>query len=252
MTTSTTENKQQATQSNESAFDQEGPGTTMAPPKFGLMASPAESGMAGKEGGEATAKTNGYDIEGFYNERIAAFKESKKKIELENATRQIMRHYGMYDEELIKIVIVDKIKPAAYATTESAYGLGKLETLTVSVDTFKKGFSFVSRTLLHEYQHMVYRWKNENGSKAENEFLAYYAELFNDHAEENPNGSNPIFEVDPQKNSIPFHESNKDIKLALYNGMSYFEDMTMEQQDLHQKKYDKMLQMKSKLKNQKK
>lgn len=92
------------------------------------------------------------------------------------AVQYICTEYGFTSPNM-EIKIVDSMDDA-WAKTGGDLGEGKKQTLEIGRDLFTKDYTFIVRTIGHEYQHVVQRsQKDPVQSSAEREFLAWSWEI---------------------------------------------------------------------------
>jgi hypothetical protein len=224
-------------QESGSAFEQKGKGKTLAAPAFGLTASGAAPKEAKPEGGiEADFKS--ILEEGGYSDASMV-----------RAARHVMRHYGMYDESLLDLKVVASAGKRIVAKEVGTHGQDSLQTILISRQVFYEDFSYVVRTLGHEYQHALYRWnRTDKGNSDENEFIAYTWELFEVAVGTHPNPTvTPHDEgyITPQ---VPDHavESYK-LESVMY-AIKFYKKMPQDLQAKHADRYNKVLALKDALK----
>jgi hypothetical protein len=133
---------------------------------------------------------------------------------------------GKYDEALKHICdkygftggkfTIKTVPPmdTAWATTGGEIKEGAEQELKIGEDLFEKDFTFIVRTIGHEYQHMVQRsQKNPIGNQKEREFLSWSWEALDD--------------------SVPKYELKEAAKHAK-KALEYYEDMPEDRKKLYE------------------
>lgn len=220
--------------SNESAFDQEGPSKMMKPPSFSLSAS-EDAAKVSNGSNEGVVGGNRFDIRQVFNDYISKYEKTKNKSVLEPAARVLMQYYGIYDESLVVIKIVDgDAMNGDYAWTIGDYGENQTMELYISPKSLTSGFETAARILGHEYQHMLYYWNNADGTEEESEFLAYYFELFESVSKDHP-GADRMPPVEGKTYpSLPMHNDSEMEEEAIALAYQYYNSLPIEIKEKYQ------------------
>lgn len=210
----------------------------MAPPKFGLDAKSKKEEVTGDEKMEAifreTLESGNYD-----------------EASMIRAARHVMRHYGMYDENLVELQIGQSANPRALATTKGEMGPDEVQRISISKEVFYRDFTFAVRTFGHEYQHALYNWNHEGEKNhAETEFLAYAWEVLENTVAEHPNATTIIRAEGWEAPSIPSHRIKENQTEAIGYAISFYRKMPAELKEKHNLKYCEILALKQSAKNE--
>ena len=237
---STLENQNQRTNpESESAFDTNGPAKTMPPREFSLTTSESPDKVS-EENSNLESEGDQFNVRQVFSDYIKRYEETKRMSHLEPAARLVMQYYGMYDENLIHIKIVNSADGDEFAATVGNYGANQQMELLVTPLALTSGFETAARILGHEYQHMLYFWNNEDGTDQESEFLAYYFELFENTFASHPGES----KLPPVSGStfpaVPAHNDSDRIVEAIGYAFDYYRSLSPELKEKYSDKKEKL------------
>jgi hypothetical protein len=153
----------------------EGGTASMMPPSFALTAN-----SLGENQSKSAEKTDDKDrLEELYWELVGEGHSTGNNLFYERAIRLIMQHYG-WSEEHCEIAI-GKPERKFWATTDGLIKEGCVQTITFNKALFDQDFTFVVRTVGHEYQHVLHRTRKSPETNLHvSEFLSYSWEVLSE------------------------------------------------------------------------
>ncbi len=205
------------TEKSDSAFEQEGKGSTLAAPAFRLTTS----------GDSAPKPKSGDPIRDKFYEIIEQGRY--EPVYFVNGARYLMTKFGWYNHDLMDLKLVSSLPDGNIAMTKGLLGPESIQCVAFKQELFSEDYTYIVRTLGHEYQHCLYHWGHEEATynEDESEFKAYYWEIFGE--------------------GCPGHSLSENIFDSIENAARYFRKLPRDLKEKYQPQMDELKLKKAEL-----